>query len=464
MVEGKFSEAIPIYKHLVQSLPGNPGLLLNLALAQHMDGRERDAIPNLETVLKSQPAIVPALLALGQARLSIAQPKLAIPPLRKALTADPDNADAHALLGSAFNQCKRFDEGAEQYRRYSEISPRDTRAWYALGKTYEAIATSAFENLDSGNPKSPYLAALVADTRVQRRQYGSAFIFYKQVIEDLPTLRGVHAALAEIYRKTGHPQWAAEEDTRERTLPATDCKLHPAECQFAGGHDLQAATLPGQKSRTPETFYWQAKAANELAFQAFSQLGQLPPSVQSHQLQAEIARNQNQHLKAVSEWRAALELAPNNPQLRQELAISLFLAQDYRPAIDQAEALLKTDPKSSELNFIVGDSLLRLGEPENSLLFLRTALSADPQLTAANASLGLALSRTGKSADAIPFLLKSLNMDDNGDLHYQLARAYQSVGDQQKARTAMQQYQSVLTKAKEQKNEVAQDAQIGPPK
>src|SRR3984893_11436200 len=65
MAAGKFEEAIPIYKRLTQAAPGNPGLLLNLALAEHMAGHEREAIPHFEAVLKLQPTLAPALLSLA---------------------------------------------------------------------------------------------------------------------------------------------------------------------------------------------------------------------------------------------------------------------------------------------------------------------------------------------------------------------------------------------------------------
>lgn len=74
MAAGKFADAIPIYKELVQALPGNSGMVLNLALAEHMAGREQDAIPHFEAVLKSQPNLTPALISLGAARLTLNQP------------------------------------------------------------------------------------------------------------------------------------------------------------------------------------------------------------------------------------------------------------------------------------------------------------------------------------------------------------------------------------------------------
>src|SRR5215471_14501738 len=75
MAEGKFEQAIPIYKRLTEAVPGNPGLLLNLALAEHMAGHERESIPHFEAVLKTQPTLAPALLSLAAARLALNQPE-----------------------------------------------------------------------------------------------------------------------------------------------------------------------------------------------------------------------------------------------------------------------------------------------------------------------------------------------------------------------------------------------------
>jgi Flp pilus assembly protein TadD len=84
-------------------------------------------------------------------------------------------------------------------------------------------------------------------------------------------------------------------------------------------------------------------------------------------------------------------------------------------------------------------------------------------MLAADASLGLALSRSGKFAEAIPHLEKSVSLDDDGSLHYQLARAYQAAGDAAKARSAMAEYQELLKKNREQKEEAAKETTIAPP-
>src|SRR5580692_9291356 len=61
MAASRFAEAIPIYENLLKAVPGNTGLLLNLALAEEMAGRPARAVPHFEAVLKVQPDNVPAL-------------------------------------------------------------------------------------------------------------------------------------------------------------------------------------------------------------------------------------------------------------------------------------------------------------------------------------------------------------------------------------------------------------------
>jgi predicted Zn-dependent protease len=429
MASGKYEEAIPIYRGLAAALPGNAGLVQNLAIAEHMAGHELEAIPHFETALKAQPNNIP---------------------LRSMLAGD--------LLSAG-----RFEQASAQLRELTALSPNDPHAWYGLGMSYQGLAEAAFDRLQKANPTSPYVTALVADTRVKRRQYRSAFFFYNETLKQLPALHGIHAALAEVYRKTGHPDWAAEEDRTEAALAPPDCKAHAAECAFLAGHDAPLTKVP-VGAAAAETLYWQAKAANELALQAFFRLGQLPESVELHQLRADIARAQGQHQESVREWRAALALKPGNPALQRELAVSLFLAADFRNALELTKELLRAQPRSAEFNFMAGDSLLRIEEPGQAVPYLRAALAGDPKMTEADASLGLALARLGKHTEAIPHLVKALQLDQDGSLHFQLAGAYRAAGETDQARVMMEKYRQIVKREQETKAEVAREAQIGPPR
>jgi tetratricopeptide (TPR) repeat protein len=461
MAAGRYAEAIPIYRKLSEAFPDNPGLLLNLALAEHMAGNQRSAIVHFNAVLKVQPRSLPALLSVAAAHLELNEPRAAIAPLQKVIALDPANRDARGMLAGALFSINRFDQAAEQYRALVKSSPADPQAWMGLGKSYENLAAGSFETLTKSAPGSGYAAALLAGTRLQQRQYRAAFSLYRHALEKLPQLPGTHAALAELYRRTGHPDWAAIEDQRERSLTKPACTVRTIACDFQAGRYLDAASAhPSVIS--PEVLFWQSKAYDELARAAYAELGRLPESPQMHEVKAGILRAQGQLLESSNEWREALRLAPGNPRYERELTNAIYEAGDYQAALPRVEILLHTDPDSPALNLMMGDSLLHLEEPEKAVPFLEKAVKRDPALLPAHASLGMAYSRIGKSAEAAKHLEPALALDRDGSLHYQLARALQATGATEKSRDLMAQYQEIQRKLEAEKSDPTQ--QIPPPK
>lgn len=461
MAEGRFTEAIPIYQRLAAALPGNPGLILNLGLAEQMAGQPQKAIPHFETVLKVQPDNVPALTSLAMANLQLNRPRPAVPTLEKLLKVQPDDLNARGMLAGAYMSLNRTSEAAEQYRKLTSADASDPKAWYGLGKAYEMLAARTFSQLSKEAPQSPYVAALLADSRLQRKQYRSAFFFYHEAQSKLPDLPGLHAGLAKIYEDTGHADWAAAERKLER--PATDCKPQTAECRFLSG-DLLGATKGMTPQAAPGALFWATRAYNQLAIGAFDHLGQLPDSVEIHALKAEILHGHGQDAEAAVEWRKALALAPDNPRLETELATSLVLAHKYDEAMPLLEKLLTLQNDAPDLNFMMGESLWRTQQPEKALPYLKTALKTEPQLLPAHAALGMVYALLNQNAAAIPHLEKAISLDDDGSLHYSLARACQSAGQTEEARKAMQEYQQIRQKNQQINDELAKEAEIVAPK
>ena len=150
----------------------------------------------------------------------------------------------------------------------------------------------------------------------------------------------------------------------------------------------------------------------------------LPESPESHRVEAQLLRAQGKYRQAVDEWRAALKFSPADRELQNQLAITLFLSQDYKGTLPELQQLLKAQPKSANLNFFVGDSLLETAQIEEAVPFLETALRLDPKLVPAHVALGLSYVRLGEGKKAIPQLKLGLQLDKDGSLYYQLARAY----------------------------------------
>ncbi len=464
MAEQRFAEAIPIYEGLVKAVPGNPGLLLNLALAEEMAGQPSRSIPHFEAVLKQQPDSIPALSSLAMARLQLNQPGQAIAPLRKLLTLQPGDRNALGMLAEAEMRQGLLEECAKHYRQLTEQDGSDSRAWYGLGKAYEALSAKTFEHLNKRAPESPYVAVLVGDTRLQRRQYRSAFFFYREAQEKMPELPGIHAGLALVYRNTQHADWAAAEQQREDQLARHDCKAQEAECAFRSGRLLEAAALAKTPNASPAALFWATRAYNQLAGQAFDQLSNLPESVELHALRAQIAHDHKQDLEAAEEWRAALKLAPDDPKVKRDLAAALFDAKDYRSAVPLLEEQLVQEPKNPELNYLLGASLWRMEQPEKALPYLQAGVQGGrSDILPGEAALGLALVSLNKNAEAIPHLKKALALDDDGSLHYSLARAYRAAGETQLAAQTIKQYQQIQAQNRQINDQLAKQAEITAP-
>ncbi len=462
MADRRFAEAIPIYEHLVKAVPGNAGLLLNLALAEEMAGRHARAVPHFEAVLKIQPDNIPALTSLAMARLQLNQSREAIAPLKKLVALEPKDLNALGMLAGAELDQNLCEDAAHHYRDITMQDGSDPRAWYGLGKAYESLAARTFDRLNKSAPQSPYIAILLADTRVERRQYRSAFFFYHEAQSKLPDMPGIHAGLALVYRNTDHADWAATEQQLEEALPAPDCQAQAAECAFLSRHFLEASKSAAANS--PANLFWATKAYNELAVQAFDRLSQLPESVQIHALKAQILHDHKQNIDAANEWRAALKLAPDDDALKRELASALFEAQDYQGAMPLAAELVAREPKSAELNYLMGASLWRTEQAEKALPYLEIGVTGQRENPAAEAALGLALVAVNKGAEAIPHLKNALSIDDDGSLHYSLARAYRAAGQNQQAAAAMNEYQKIQKRNQEINEKVAKEAEITAPR
>ncbi len=442
MGDGRFADAVPIYEELVKALPANPGLHLNLALALQMSGRLNDAVPEFQRVLKADPANLPALLSLGATHLSLNEPAKAIPYLEKTLTLQPADPNPRGMLANALLSLDRPKDAALHFRKLTTLTPADPKAWFGLGRCYEGLAVSAFDELAKTSPDSAEWLSLVAETRASRRQYRAAFYFYRKALEAKASLRGVHAALAGIYRATDHADWAEIEAKKEASLPAPNCAVDKPECDLRAGKLLDSAN-----GKSP---YWQTRAYNALALEAFTKLSALPESVELHSLLADVASGRGQFLDAAREWRAAMKLDPLDARLETDLAAALYQGHDYQAALPLLQAQVKRMPASAEFNFYLGDCYLRLEQPAQAIEYLETAAKLDPKQLPIRASLGLTLMKLDRPKEAVGHLDAALIIDDDGSLHYQLVRAYQASGDAEKAKEVLAEYQKI-----QQSNEAA---------
>ena len=168
-------------------------------------------------------------------------------------------------------------------------------------------------------------------------------------------------------------------------------------------------------------------------------------------------------MEAANEWRAASKLAPDDEQVKREVAIALFDAKDYQATIPLVQEQLSREPNSPELNYLLGASLFRTEQPEKALPHLESGVQGHSDALPAEAALGLTLVALNRNAEAIPHLKKALSLDDDGSLHYSLARAYRTAGKIESATKTLQQYQDIQRQNQQVNEQLTKEAEITAP-
>ena len=461
MSEGRFDDAVRLYRELLQSLPNEPGLLMNLGMALAMGGHDSDAIAPLERAISLKPSLLPAHLFLGSSYLALGEPQKAIPPLERAVAGAPKDVERRQLLAQAYAAAGRPVDSVTQLRTITELAPRIPGAWFALGHAYNNLAQDAIATFQDDANEAPWRQLLVADALFADGRLTDAFASYRNVLEELPAMTTIHDAIAQIYVKTGHPDWAARERSSAVVPPAT-CAKRKAMCEFRAGRYRPAlsAALAG---RDPESRYWRVRTATELARAAFRRLDALPDSRERREYRSTIALSERRYADAIVELKAALKFAPGDPELVEDLGRAYYSARDFETAVATLAPLVKSNMDSAALLAVYGDSLVQLQRVDEGLPLLERAAKLSRGESAPALTLARAYIQKGEFASAIPLIEPQLAGDEDGSLHVQLARAYAGTGQKEKAEALLKKSQE-LQRAAQERNAGAAQRTITPPK
>ncbi|MGA7343808.1 MAG: tetratricopeptide repeat protein [Terracidiphilus sp.] len=232
--------------------------------------------------------------------------------------------------------------------------------------------------------------------------------------------------------------------------PTTAAKLRLlAACSFFSCDNENAAraasALRTLDPHSLEALYWSIEANERLAFQSLARFQQLDPdSARSHVLLGDIYQQLERFDDAQAEYQKALSLAPSDPAAMLGLASAYLSNYNSKGAMTLAQNALSRTPDDPELNLIMGQALLNQREYAEAEPYLKKSLNAKPQmLPRIHALIGKVYAETGRTKEAIGEVELGASSDEDGSVHYLLARLYRKLGDTKDAQIALQRMETI---------------------
>jgi tetratricopeptide (TPR) repeat protein len=187
--------------------------------------------------------------------------------------------------------------------------------------------------------------------------------------------------------------------------------------------------MPEAAAENAQASYWLERSYQALGAENYARLEEsFPASWRAHHLRAEGAALRGNVDQALREYKAALELRPNEPELHAALGEFYMERHTYDLAASELEKALALDASSVHTLYLVGRLYVETRDNEKAVPYLERALRLQPNLAEANSLLGTAYLRLGRVADAVPRLEKAASIDHYGNIHYQLYVACRKLG------------------------------------
>ena len=300
---------------------------------------------------------------------------------------------------------------------------------------------------------APDRAAQILDLARARRNKGTLSAEISLVVESIlepnntaaastlaglgpPSGNGMHKSLSAQALFSKGDFWACEQALLPAfpAMSAANQRLL-ASCSYYTGDfrttSLVTRRLKANSATRVEGLYWESKADEKLAVAALARAGEIAPnSPRMHVLLGDVYRQKRRWGDAEKEYREAVSLDPSNRAARLSLAIVLFTELKTAEALEIDKSLLQEIPSDPEANLLAGEILAQQHLFAQAEPYLSRCHNLRPELVPRlHVLLGQVDAATGRIPEAISEYKLGSVKDDDGSIHYQLARLYLKVGN-----------------------------------
>jgi len=307
------------------------------------------------------------------------------------LKQSPAFAEAHFNLGLVRQEQGRYEDAIASFHKALALKPHLRGASLFLG---------------------------ISEFRVNRLEAASAAI-KKETISH-PRDANAWMWLGVVHLALDHPEQAVE------ALDKAD-KLKPGD---------------------PDILYHRGRAHLLVSKDSYAEMFKIDPeSWRVHRVLAQANAEAERHVEAITEYEAAIRLAPTQPGLHEELGTEYRNANKIHEAEQAFERELEIDPNNVLARYKLGALAVEQGDGAKGKDLIEGALRLKPGLVHSDYNLGRAEMLLGNDAAAAEDFLRAVKSDSDLEVveqaWYQLGTVYRRLHRVDDARNAMQMFQKL---------------------
>lgn len=372
-----------------------------------------------------------------------ALPACVVPPELKTRLQSKPTAQARADIGEWFAERKQFDCAAESFERASQLQPTSVSFAYlwglslsSAGRNAEALAPLQHAStLDPGDIR-PHLSLAAALDHMKRTVDAEAE-WRKALAIDADSaiaLDGLSRDLIDQKDYTGVVSLLDKPATDRQRSPQQSLNLGIAFAATARLEDAARVLREGLNTN-PDSL----PIADELAV---------------------VLMLLSRVEEAYAVFDLALEKHPDD-QGTQTLYLNTLVSSHSDRAPQYAQKLLAVYPKNWEVLYFNGIIAFAEGDFQRSRELAAQSVALNPNYAQSQRLLGSTLARLDNLTEARHHLERAIELGDNQpDVHYELSKVFQRMGDAGHAQQQLKAYQQIKT-AQSGKSQAAGKAEVG---
>jgi tetratricopeptide (TPR) repeat protein len=422
--DGKFPDALDYYTRAIDNDKQSSVYLVNRAMLQY----DRDNYTAARDDYKASLAIerrYSNVLGLALVELEEKDVKQAKPLLDEALKLDPEGAEAFVALGRYHIYQDQFAEARTALQKAKSIWPEFPRAdyWIATLDYNENKLEDALKGYQSVLPtwpNSPMLELDIAHTLLDLKRDKEASNHFDRAIELDPTFSRAWEGRARLHIWLGNWDKAIADATEAIEHDEKRASSFARRGYAYWWKDQEAKALADFNlafKLAPESVWIAIDRADFLASRGHPDAERAIAELKSrnvdateiHRIEGRLAEARNDLPAAITSYRKALAISPDNVWRQEDLAWSLIYNNDYLEALAACEKMLEIDPKQPAGHRCRSRAYRQMENNELALEAISAAIAMDQEYDIASldkAFVLLAMSRHSESIDVLTPLIR----------------------------------------------------------